>query len=137
MNVYDTVNKLAQEIKDSEEFKNYKKYKEIIKSNQEVSENIKKFETLRYEIQISAMQGLETNKDKEKELQDIYAELLTKENVKEYFESEFKFNILLADVNKNGVGDEIVNLIVSVPKNKNEALETVLKNYDDEILRTF
>ena len=26
MNVYDTVNKLAQEIKDSEEFKNYKKY---------------------------------------------------------------------------------------------------------------
>ena len=90
MNVYDTVNKLAQEIKDSEEFKNYKKYKEIIKSNQEVSENIKKFETLRYEIQISAMQGLEINKDKEKELQDIYAELLTKENVREYFESEFQ-----------------------------------------------
>ena len=29
MNVYDTVNKLAQEIKDSEEFKNYKKYKEL------------------------------------------------------------------------------------------------------------
>ena len=110
MNVYDTVNKLAQEIKDSEEFKNYKKYKEIIKSNQEVSENIKKFETLRYEIQISAMQGLETNKDKEKELQDIYAELLTKENVKEYFESEFKFNILLADVNKI-IGDAVKEVL--------------------------
>ena len=80
MNVYDTVNKLAQEIKDSEEFKSYKKYKELIKSNGEVNEKIKKFETLRYEIQISAMQGLETNKDKEKELQDIYAELLTKES---------------------------------------------------------
>ena len=110
MNVYDTVNKLAQEIKDSEEFKNYKKYKEIIKSNQEVSENIKKFETLRYEIQISAIQGLETNKDKEKELQDIYAELLTKENVKEYFESEFKFNILLADVNKI-IGDSVKEVL--------------------------
>ena len=57
MNVYDTVNKLAQEIKDSEEFKNYKKYKELVKSNQEVNEQIKKFEALRYEIQISAMQG--------------------------------------------------------------------------------
>ena len=110
MNVYDTVNKLAQEIKHSEEFKNYKKYKEIIKSNQEVSENIKKFETLRYEIQISAMQGLETNKDKEKELQDIYAELLTKENVTEYFESEFKFNILLADVNKI-IGDAVKEVL--------------------------
>lgn len=110
MNVYDTVNKLAQEIKESEEFKNYKKYKELVKSNQEVNEQIKKFETLRYEIQISAMQGLETNKDKEKELQDIYTELLTKENVKEYFESEFKFNILLADVNKI-IGDSVKEVL--------------------------
>mgnify|MGYP003312500379 CR=1 FL=1 len=110
MNVYDTVNKLAQEIKNSEEFKNYKKYKELVKSNQEVNEQIKKFEALRYEIQISAMQGLETNKDKEKELQDIYAELLTKENVKEYFESEFKFNILLADVNKI-IGDSVKEVL--------------------------
>ena len=110
MNVYDTVNKLAQEIKDSEEFKNYKKYKELVKSNQEVNEQIKKFEALRYEIQISAMQGLELNKDKEKELQDIYADLLTKENVKEYFESEFKFNILLADVNKI-IGDSVKEVL--------------------------
>ena len=110
MNVYDTVNKLAQEIKNSEEFKNYKKYKEMIKSNQEVDEKIKKFETLRYEIQISAMQGLETNKDKEKELQDIYADLLSKENVKEYLEAEFKFNILLADVNKI-IGDSVKEVL--------------------------
>ncbi len=100
MNVYDTVNKLAQEIKDSEEYKNYKKYKELVKSNTEVNEKIKKFETLRYDVQISAMQGLDANKDKEKELQDIYTELLSKENVKEYFDAEFKFNVLIADVNK-------------------------------------
>ena len=66
MNFYDTENKLAQEIKESEEFVNYKKYKELVKSNTEISEMINKFETLRYEIQISAMQGLEANKDKEK-----------------------------------------------------------------------
>ena len=110
MNVYDTVNKLAQEIKGSEEFKNYKKYKELIKSNQEVNEAIKKFEALRYEIQISAMQGLEVNKDKEKELQDIYVGLLQKENVKEYFDAEFKFNILLADVNKI-IGDSVKEVL--------------------------
>ena len=107
MNVYDTVNKLAQEIKDSDEFNNYKKYKEL---NPEVSEQIKKFETLRYEIQIAAMQGSEINKDKEKELQDIYTELLAKENVKEYFEAEFKFNILLADVNKI-IGDAVKEVL--------------------------
>lgn len=100
MNVYDTVNKLAQEIKDSDEYKNYKKYKELIKSNSEIEEKIKKFESLRYEVQIAAMQGTETNKDKEKEMQEVYADLLSKENVKEYFDAEFKFNVLLADVNK-------------------------------------
>ena len=110
MNVYDTVNKLAQEIRDSKEFKDYKKYKEKVKSNLEVSEKINKFEALRYEIQISAMQGLEGNKDKEKELQDIYTELLSKENVQEYFEAEFKFNILLADVNKI-IGDAVKEVL--------------------------
>ena len=110
MNVYDTVNKLAQEIKDSEEFKNYRKYKELIKANQEVNEKITKFETLRYEIQISAMQGVEVNNDKQKELQDIYVELLEKENVKEYFDAEFKFNILLADVNKI-IGDAVKDVL--------------------------
>ena len=110
MNVYDTVNKLAQEIKNSEEFKNYKKYKEIIKSNTELNEGIKKFEALRYELQISAMQGLEVNNEKEKELQAIYAELLSKENIKEYFDAEFKFNILLADVNKI-IGDSVKEVL--------------------------
>ena len=47
MNVYDTANKLAQEIKYSDEFKNYRKYKELVKTNTEVNEKIKKFETLR------------------------------------------------------------------------------------------
>lgn len=110
MNVYDTVNKLAQEIKDSTEFKNYKKYKELIKSNQEISDMINKFEALRYEIQISAMQGVQVSKDKEKELQDIYAELISKENVNEYFDAEFKFNILLADVNKI-IGDAVKDVL--------------------------
>lgn len=100
MNVYDTVNKLAQEIKDSDEYKNYKKYKELMKSNTEIEEKIKKFEALRYEVQIAAMQGSEANKEKEKEIQEVYTDLLSKENVKEYFDAEFKFNVLLADVNK-------------------------------------
>ena len=110
MNVYDTVNKLAQEIKESDEYKNYKKYKELVKSNSEVYERIKKFETLRYEVQIDTMQGVKESKDKEKELQEIYAELLSKENIKEYFDAEFKFNILIADVNKI-IGEAIKDVL--------------------------
>ena len=110
MNVYDTVNKLAQEIKESAVYKAYKKYKELVKSNTETYEQIKKFESLRYEVQICAMQGQELNKDKEKELQEIYTKLLEKESVKEYFEAEFKFNILIADVNKI-IGEAIKDVL--------------------------
>lgn len=110
MNVYDTVNKLAQEIKDSEEYKNFKKYKELVKSNTEINDKMKKFEELRYETQIAAMQGVKPEEDKEKELQSVYTELLSKENVKEYFDSEFKFNVLIADVNKI-IGEAIKDVI--------------------------
>ena len=50
------------------------------------------------------------NKEKEKELQETYTELLSKENVKEYFDAEFKFNILLADVNKI-IGEAVKDII--------------------------
>ena len=53
---------------------------------------------------------LELKESLEKELQEVYAELLTKENVKEYFDAEFKFNILLADVNKI-IGDSVKEVL--------------------------
>ena len=110
MNVYDTVNRLAQELKESDEYKNLKKYKELVNANQEIKEKLKKCQTLRYEVQIGAMQGLDADKEKEKELQEVYTELLSKENIKEYFDAEFKFNILLADVNKI-IGEAVKDLL--------------------------
>lgn len=110
MNVYDTVNKLAQEIKNSDEYTNFKKYKELVKSNKELDTKLKKFEEVRYETQISAMQGIKPAEEKEKELQTIYTELLSQENVKEYFDAEFKFNVLIADVNKI-IGEAIQDVI--------------------------
>ena len=38
---------------------------------------------------------------------------------------------------KSGVGDQIVNLSVVISKNKDEALENMLKNMDDLQVRTF
>lgn len=110
MNVYDTVNKLAQEIKTSEEYTNFKNCKEKIKSNAQLNEKIKQFEKSRYEVQILALQGQQIDKDKEKEMQDMYAELLKIDEVKEYFDSEFKFNILLADVNRI-IGESVKDVL--------------------------
>ena len=100
MNVYDTANRLAQEIKQSEEYVNYKMAKQALNLNVELKEKIKKFEQSRYEAQIEVMQTGKQNEEKFKQIQDLYSELIENDDAKKYFEAETKFNLIVADVNK-------------------------------------
>lgn len=100
MDIYDTANRLAQEIKQSEEYMNYKMAKEAINLKPELKQKISEFEMARYDAQISAMQTGETNQEKYKKMQELYVELIEIDDAKKYFEAETKFNILVADVNK-------------------------------------
>lgn len=100
MQVYDTANRLAQEIKDSEEYVNYKMAKQTINLNPEIKSQIDEFEKARYEQQIEVMQTGKQDEEKMKKVQNLYGELIQKEEAKKYFDAEFKFNILLGDVNK-------------------------------------
>ena len=100
MNVYDTVNKLAGEIKASEEYINLKKAKDLINNNVDYKTKISEFEKLRYEEQINTMTSGKSNEDSLKKIQDMYGELISIEEIKNYFDAELKFNILLGDVNK-------------------------------------
>ena len=100
MNVYDTANRLAYEIKNSDEYLGYKKIREEVNANIELKEKIEKFEKLRYDIQLQSIKGGEQNNQEAEEMQKLYAELIQNEKVKQYFDYELKFNVLLADVNK-------------------------------------
>ncbi|MBR3163025.1 MAG: YlbF family regulator [Clostridia bacterium] len=100
MNVYDTANKLAQEIKSSDEYTNYKKAKESIDLKPDVKTKIMDFQKLRYEAQIAAMQEGKEDTEKLEQAQKIYAELIEIPDVKDYFNTELNFNVMLADVNK-------------------------------------
>ena len=100
MNVYDTANRLAYEIKNSEEYINYKKVKEEIKGNVELKEKLEKFEKERYEVQIEAISKGSQDTEKAADMQKLYAELISNDMMKKYFDAELKFNVMLADVNK-------------------------------------
>ena len=78
MNIYDTVNKLGYELKHCEEYLNYKKVKEEIKEQPELKQKLEKFEIIRYQIQLSTIQGIEQDKEKAKEMQELYLELIRK-----------------------------------------------------------
>lgn len=100
MNVYDTANKLASEIRTSEEYMNFKEAKKRLDSNNELKEKINEFEKMRYEVQVLAMQGKDVEEEKNRKLQEMYSILIQNKEIKEYFDLEVKFNVMLADVNK-------------------------------------
>lgn len=100
MNVYDTVNQLANEIKNSEEYIEYKNIKEVVNSNPELKTKMEKFEKARYEAQVATINGEEPSSEQIQTMQKAYLELINNEITKKYLETELKFNTMLADINK-------------------------------------
>lgn len=100
MNIYDTANKLASEIKQSEEYMEYKKVKEELLNLPEISEKIKKFETARQEMQRLMIKGGTPVEEKATEIQNLYAELIQNETAKKYFDLEIRFSVMITDINK-------------------------------------
>ena len=107
MNVYDTANRLAQEIKTSEEYMTYKKAKEYIDLKPELKEKIMDFQKLRYDAQISAMQTGKEDEEKLNKVQELYAELIQIDEVKRYFKGSvyttlIPRNVRLAEAPSHG-----------------------------------
>lgn len=110
MNVYDTANRLAEEIKNSEEYQTYKMAKEAINLNYELKQKIDEFEKARYESQIITLQTGKEDEAKIRHVQELYGQLIQIEEASKYFDAEMKFNIMIADVNKI-IGETVKNLI--------------------------
>ena len=98
MNVYDTANKLATEIKQSEEYINYKMAREALALNPDLKKKIGEFEVARYDAQLTQIQTGKEDEAKTNKMKELYAELIQLDDAKKYFDAEMKFNIVLTDV---------------------------------------
>ena len=99
MYVYDEANNLAKAIQESKEYKEYEKAKREVEAIPDMKAKIEDFEKIRYEVQVMSFQGKE-DQEKMAKLQEMYDILNKEPKVKEYFDIEVRFNIMLADVNK-------------------------------------
>ncbi len=100
MYVYDEANNLAKAIQQSKEYLEYKKIKEEVAGVPDLKNKIDDFEKIRYEVQVMSFQGEKQDEDKMKKLQEMYDILMKEPKIKEYFDIEVRFNIMLADINK-------------------------------------
>ena len=110
MEVYDQVNNLARAIKDSREYKEYKEIKALLMAEPELKSQVDEFEKIRYEEQLLALQGEKQSEEKMQKLQELYEILVKNPQVKEYFDKEVRFNVLIADVNKI-IGEAIKDVL--------------------------
>ena len=110
MNVYDTANQLAEEIKQSEEYVTYKMAKEAINLNFDLKSKIDEFEKARYDAQIVALQTGKDDSEKIKHVQELYSQLIQNQEASRYFDAEVKFNVMIADINKI-IGEAIQSVL--------------------------
>ena len=77
----------------------YEKAKKEVEAIPELKTKIDEFEKIRYDVQVMSFQGKE-DQEKMGKLQEMYDILNKEPKIKEYFDIEVRFNIMLADVNK-------------------------------------
>lgn len=101
MNIYDKINDLASALKQSEELNNYVKIKKEVYKDEEKKKQIEDFRKKQIEVQTLAMEGKqEESEAKYAILQQMYQILMQDENVKNMFDAEVKFDILVGDMYK-------------------------------------
>ena len=114
MEIYDTANRLAEEIRNSKQYKDLKKAKDELMANAEKRQMIIDFEELKKEVQLMEMQRqnnepVDEEKKKEK-LVKMYNVLIENKDIKDYFDYEIAFNQLMVDVNKI-IGNSIKDVL--------------------------
>lgn len=100
MNPYDKVHELVRALKDSREVSEYVALKEELFKDEKTKEMIKDFREKQVEVQSLLMQGKEAEQEKMEKLQSLYSILASNVRVKEFFDKEVAFEVMLSDIYK-------------------------------------
>ncbi|QSX06439.1 YlbF family regulator [Sedimentibacter sp. zth1] len=100
MNAYDLAKQLAETIKLSDEYVQYKNAKKNVYSNEKCKTVLQNIEDRMMEIQLASMQGGEIEPDKIEEYEKLQAEAMQNETIKDYYEKEMKFEQIMNEISQ-------------------------------------
>ena len=110
MNFYDNINNLVASFKKTEEYLEYKKLKEELKTNEDTYKMLKDFKDKQNEVKIAYLNGQDVSKEKREEMENLYSIVIQNEECRKLLECEMKINIILADLQKS-MGEAIEELV--------------------------
>lgn len=100
INVYDKARELSNALKDSEEFKEYKRLNSVILANPKKKEMVDDFRKKAMDFQMKNMGKEEEDKEGLEKLENLQNILFQDEDIRNFLQAEVKFSILFQDINK-------------------------------------
>ena len=110
---YSSTYRLAQDIRDSDEYRTYHDLKESVMSDETTAALIREYRKLQMTIQMSAMSGKSASEEDMQRFSGISTLLFSKEEVSRYLLSEMQLQQALADIFK--IVTEAADLEINVP----------------------
>ncbi len=110
---YSSTYRLAQDIRDSEEYKTYHELKEAVMSEETTAALVKEYRKLQMTIQMSAMSGKTADTEDMQRFSGISTLLFSKPEVSQFLLAEMQLQQALADIFK--IVTEAADLDMAVP----------------------
>ena len=110
---YSSTYRLAQDIRDSAEYKNYHELKESVMSDETTAALVKEYRKLQMSIQMTAMSGSTASQEDMQRFSGISTLLFSKPEVSQFLLSEMQLQQALADIFK--IVTEAADLDINVP----------------------
>jgi cell fate (sporulation/competence/biofilm development) regulator YlbF (YheA/YmcA/DUF963 family) len=118
MSVYDLANRIAKQIKKSDEYKEYLEKRDKVVNNEKTKEMLLDFQQEQMKLQAKQLSGEELNNEEKEKLENLRELVELNSNVKEYLQAEYKINVMLNDIQKIVFGD--LNLGIEPEKENND-----------------
>ena len=110
---YSSTYRLAQDIRDSEEYRTYHALKESVMSDETTAALIKEYRNLQVTIQMAVMSGRQADSEDMQRFSGISALLFSKEEVSQFLMSEMRLQQALGDIFR--IVTEAADVDMSIP----------------------
>ncbi len=95
---YSNAHRLAQDIRQSEEYQTYHALKEAVMADETTAALIKEYKKLQVKLQMAAVSGAQADSDDMQRFQGITSLLFTKPEVSQYMLAEMRLQQAVADI---------------------------------------
>ena len=110
---YSSTYKLAQDIRDSEEYKTYHDLKDSVMNDETTAALIKEYRKLQMMLQMSAMTGQSADAEIMQRFSGLSTLLFSKQEVSDYLMAEMRLQQMMADIFK--IVTEAADVDVAIP----------------------